>query len=187
VSTSPDDNEPGGQDRREQRDRLRQLGARIGGKTPGPPPWAWPNLNPSEAALTDVALDDFVETFNRIHATVVEEVIPQCWRRHPPLAQQLPVQLWAWWASHIAVTATVATAVDYYAKTLPDFQGRLSKLLGKGAATCRKGTHAGTTDPELIKATSFDPLGPVDITHRGEVTRRTLRQIDFGTFEGATG
>ena len=168
-------------------EQLRMLAARTDPKDPGTPPWAWVNLTADQAECLDSALDEFVETYNRIHATVVEEVIPQCWRRHPPLAQQLPVQLWAWWASHIAVTATVATAVDYYAKTLPDFQGRLSKLLGKGAATCRKGTHPGTTDPELIKATSFDPLGPADITHRGEVTRRTLRQVDFGTFEGATG
>ena len=109
----------------ESRDRLRQLGMRIANpKNPGPPPWCWVNLGATESALLDQALDQFVEHHNRIHACVVEEVIPQCWRKHPALAQVLPVQFWAWWASHIDVRATVPVALEYYSRQLPQRQPR---------------------------------------------------------------
>ena len=166
------------------REELRQLGLRIGGKTPGPPPWAWPNLSATEAATLDGALDEFVHTYNRIHAGVIEEVIPLCWRKHPPLAQELPVQFWAWWASHIDVRATVPTALEYYSRSLPGFQTRLPKLLGKGAVTCRKGQHVSPSDPELVTAIGFEVTPPAEDSGRGDTTRRTLHRNDFGTLEG---
>ena len=171
--------------RHESRDRLRQLGMRINNqKNPGPPPWCWVNLNASESALLDQALDEFVEHYNRIHATVVEEVIPRCWRKHPAMAQELPVQFWAWWASHIDVRATVPVALEYYSRGLPGFQTRLPKLIGKGGTNCRKGQHVAPTDPELIDAITFDMTGKVEDTGRSAPTRRLLHDEDFGTMEG---
>jgi len=170
--------------RHESRDRLRQLGMRINNqKNPGPPPWAWVNLTATESALLDQALDEFVEHYNRIHAAVVDEVIPRCWRKHPAMAQELPVQFWAWWASHIDVRATVPVALEYYSRGLPGFQTRLPKLIGKGATNCRKGQHVPATDPELLDATSFDLVGKVEDTARSEDTRRVLHRDDFGTME----
>ena len=168
----------------EQRDELRQLGLRIGGKTPGPPPWAWSNLTATEAATLDGALDEFVHTYNRVHASAMEEVIPLCWRKHPALAQEMPVQFWAWWASHIDVRATVPIALEYYSRSLPGFQTRLPKLLGKGGVTCRKGTHVSPSDPDRISAISFDVVPPAEDSGRGDATRRTLHRTDFGTLEG---
>jgi hypothetical protein len=171
--------------RSEARDHLRQLGMRIANpKNPGPPPWCWVNLGATESALLDQALDEFVGHYNRIHAGVLEEVIPRCWRKHPALAQELPVQFWAWWASHIDVRATVPVAVEYYSRGLPGFQTRLPKLIGKGATNCRQGNHVAPSDPELIDATSFAVVGKSEDTGRSPETRRALHQDDFGAMEG---
>ena len=171
--------------RSEYRDQLRQLGMRINNqKNPGPPPWCWVNLNATEAALLDQALDEFVEHYNRIRATVVDEVIPQCWRKHPALAQELPVQFWTWWAANIDVRATIAAVNEYHSRGLPGFQSRLPKLIGKGATNCRKGQHMAPTDPELIEAITVAGGVLVQDTARTPETRRVLRREDFGTMEG---
>jgi hypothetical protein len=111
------------------RDRMRQLAGRTSPKSPARPPWAWTNLSPDEATWLDDALDEFVETYNRIHVNSVDEVIPACWRLHPAAAQEMPVQFWAWWNAHVDPTATVAVAVDYYQRILPGFQTRVSTRL----------------------------------------------------------
>ncbi len=189
TTTSPlnnDDDAAQQQKTIKNRDWLRDLGSRIGNpKNPGPPPWAWTNLSTSEAQLIDQALDEYVEHYNRIHAAVVDEVIPRCWRKHPAVAQELPVQFWAWWASHIDVRATVPTALEYYTRSLPAFQSRLPKLLGKGATSCRKGHHMASTDPELIDAISFATVGRAEDTGRSQDTRQLLHREDFGTLEGS--
>lgn len=167
------------------RDRIRQLGGRASPKNPARPPWAWTNLSSDEATWLDDALDEFVETYNRIHAIGVDEVIPACWRLHPAAAQELPVQFWAWWNAHVDPTATVAVAVDYYQRVLPGFQTRLAtRLLGKSAVNCRKGRHAPAVDRDLTDAISFDTTGPAEATGRSPETRRVLHGMDFGTVEG---
>ncbi len=166
-------------------DQVHAVAARLDSRAPGTPPWAWPNLAPADAALLDRCLDEFVESYNRIHASKVEEVIPRCWRMHPPLAQELPVQFWAWWASHIDPKTSINNALEYYNRNLPAFQGRLeTRLLGKGAVNCRKGQHRNLVDPELTAAISYDALGPTEQTGRGPDNRRALHQTDFGTQEG---
>src|ERR1700710_1291985 len=65
-------------------EQLRLLAARTDPKSPGSPPWAWVNLTADQAEWLDSALDEFVETYNRIHAGTVEDVIPACWRLDPP-------------------------------------------------------------------------------------------------------
>lgn len=167
------------------RDRIRQLAARTSPKNPARPPWAWTNLTSDEAAWIDDALDEFVQTYNRIHVATVDQVIPACWRLHPAAAQELPVQYWAWWNAHLDPTATIAVAVDYYQRVLPGFQTRLAtRLLGKSAVNCRKGRHASTVDRDLTDAISFDTISPADGTGRSSETRRVLHETDFGTNEG---
>ena len=164
------------------RDRMRQLAARTSPKNPSRPPWAWANLTPDEAAWIDDALDEFVETYNRIHVNSVDEVIPPCWRLHPAAAQELPVQFWAWWNAHIDSAATIAVAVDYYQRVLPGFQGRLAtRLLGKSAVNCRKGRHTHAADRDLTDAISFDAT---DAAGRDPDRRRVLREMDFGYAQG---
>ena len=167
------------------RDRIRQLAGRTSPKNPARPPWAWTNLAADEATWVDEALDEFVETYNRVHVNSLDEVIPACWRMHPAAAQELPVQYWAWWNAHVDPTATVAVAVDYYQRVLPGFQSRLTtRLLGKSAVNCRKGRHAPAVDRDLTDAISFDTTGSTELTGRGPETRRVLREMDFGTTEG---
>ena len=164
---------------------LRIMAIRTDPKAPGGPPWAWPNLDLNEGAHLDAALDEFVNTYNRIHVAVLEDVIPACWRRHPALAQEMPVQFWAWWAAHIDPKATINGAVEYYNRTLPSFQTRLAqKLLGKGAGNCRKNIHSASTSDEIVNATSFPQVGLAEYTHRGPDTRRALHLTHFGTLEG---
>lgn len=123
---------------------MRILASRADPRTPTRPPWTWANLTVEEAQWLDLALDQFVSSYNHVQATRIEEVIPPCWRQHPGLTQELPVQLWAWWAAHLDEQSTVFVALDYYDRHLPAFKGRLSGgLLGKGAVNCRKTKHTG--------------------------------------------
>ncbi|GGM15868.1 hypothetical protein [Nakamurella endophytica] len=134
-------------------DRFLALATRADGRKVGTPPWAWANLSTQDAAWLDVALDGFVDAYNRVYATRVDEVIPRCWRLHPPLTHELPVQYWAWWAAHTDEDSTVITALDYYNRNLPAFQDRLRiRLLGPGATACRKGQHNVRDDRELTDA-----------------------------------
>lgn len=166
--------------------RFGMLAGRADHRKPGTPPWTWANLTADDAAWLDGALDEFVDTYNRVLAMKVDEVIPRCWRRHPALAQELPVQYWGWWAAHVDQAATVQTAQDYYGRNLPAFQDRLrTRLLGGGAVGCRKGAHSSRTDPDLIDAISFDTQ-PEDNTGMGEPTRQTLRLTDFAAMLRST-
>ncbi len=168
-------------------EQLRMLAARTDPKDPGTPPWAWVNLTADQAECLDSALDEFVETYNRIHAGTVEDVIPACWRLHPPLAQEMPVAYWAWWAAHTDPKSTVLTALEYYSRHLPGFQTRLrERLLGKGVVSCRKGSH---TRPAagVAAITSFGSNMPPEATGKAETTRKALRNIDFGVLWGQFG
>jgi len=145
------------------------------------------NLTADQAECLDSALDEFVETYNRIHAAAVEEIIPACWRLHPPLAQEMPVAYWAWWAAHADPKSTVLTALEYYSRHLPGFQTRLrERLLGKGAVSCRKGSHTRPA-ADVAHAASFDPNLPAEATGKAETTRKALRNIDFGVLWGQSG
>ncbi len=168
-------------------EQLRILAGRTDPKDPGTPPWAWVNLTADQAGCLDSALDEFVDTYNRIHAGAVEEVIPACWRLHPPLAQEMPVAYWAWWAAHADPKSTVSTALEYYSRHLPSFQTRLrERLLGKGAVSCRKGSHTRPA-ADVAQAASFDPTLPPEATGKAETTRKALRNIDFGVLWGRSG
>lgn len=169
-----------GQDRSQAAEQLRMLAARTDPKDPGTPPWAWVNLTADQAELLDAALEEFVETYNRIHAGTVEEVIPACWRLHPPMAQEMPVAYWAWWAAHADPKSTVTAALEYYNRHLPGFQARIrERLLGKGAVSCRKGNHARPA-ADAAAVSSWPSNLCSDATGRSEATRQTLRGIDFG-------
>lgn len=160
---------------------IQALSVRTSPKEPLLPPWSWPNLSLTEITQLDVALDQFVTSYNHVHAIELNEVIPGCWRRHPALAQELPVQFWAWYCSHTNPTATINQAVDYYSRTLPQFQERLrNRLLGKNATTCRKGEHSTVPDQELAGAISYTPIEHADTWGRGEPNRKTLQSIHFG-------
>ena len=123
---------------------LRSLAARLGAAPAdgGAAVWAWPNLDETEREACVRALDRYTAMFNDTFASAREETIPACWREHPPLAQELLVQFWAWYAAHLDPAATLATAVDFHERVLPGFQHRLrTRLLGAMASECRKGHH----------------------------------------------
>ena len=86
---------------------MRILAARADPRTAARPPWSSANLTDEETIWLDTALDRFVDTYNCTLAIRAEEFIPACWREHPSLAQELPVQLWAWWAANLDEQSTV--------------------------------------------------------------------------------
>lgn len=163
------------------------LAERTSPKNESRPPWSWPNLTVDEITDLDTALDQFVTTYNHVHVVSLDEVIPACWRQHPALAQELPVQFWAWWAAHSNPTSTINQATDYYGRILPQFQHRLqNRLLGKSAGRCRAGEHETMTDPDLARAIRFDPRDRSEERGRTEDNRTALHRTDFGTQVGRT-
>jgi hypothetical protein len=134
-------------------DDIRRLARRLDPKDPSTPPWSWTNLTSEEADWLDAALNGFVDDYNRTYVTTIEEVIPACWRQHPALAHELPVQFWSWWTAHLDPRYTVNQAADYYTRILPAFLTRVAtRLLGPGAVNCRKGNHARSSDPDVAAA-----------------------------------
>lgn len=161
---------------------IASLAVRASPKEVAGPPWSWPNLTLSEITQFDVALDQFVASYNYVHVAAIEEVIPGCWRLHPALAQEIPVQFWAWWSSHINPATTINQANDYYSRVLPQFQQRLAtRLLGRAAPNCRKGEHKDMINQEIAAAISFDPRDHAAGWGRSENTRALLHGTDFGT------
>lgn len=123
---------------------MRILAARVDPRTATGPPWSWANLTDEENVWLDKAIVAFVIAYNDTYTSQLDHVIPPCWRDHPALAAELPVQLWAWWAAHVDEQSTVAAALEFYDRHLPAFKSRLSvELLGRGAVNCRKGRHTG--------------------------------------------
>ena len=122
---------------------LRSLAARLGAAPAdgGAAVWAWANLDKTERETCARAIDRFAAMFNDTFADTREETIPACWRRHAPLAQELLVQFWAWYA-HLDPGGSILTALEYHDRHLPAFQTRLrTRLLGAMASECRKGAH----------------------------------------------
>lgn len=146
----------------------------------GRPPWTWSNLTEDEAEELDSLLDSFVACYNITLALQLEHIIPRCWREHPALAQELPVQYWGWWASHRDPRATPLAAMEYYNRHLPAFQGRLTALLGLSSGECRKGRHGSAVEQSVQDAAAVaSDLMESDTTARQALLQR-LRSIDMG-------
>lgn len=164
-------------------DDIRRLARRLDPKDPATPPWAWTNLTNEEADCLDAALDGFVDDYNRTYVITMEEVIPACWRLHPALAHELPVQFWSWWAAHLDPRATVNQAADYYTRILPAFHTRVAtRLLGTGAVNCRKGSHTRSADPDVSAAVAAVTMSVADPAQAHlRPPSNVLRLSSFGT------
>ena len=156
------------------------LSSLINPKTGGRPPWTWSNLTGEEAEELDGALDAFVASYNNTLALQLEHIVPRCWREHPALAQELPVQYWGWWAAHRDPRATPLAALEYYNRHLPAFQGRLTALLGLSSGECRKGRHGTAVDQTVRNAAAIaNDLSQSDPADRTAIVNK-LRSIDMG-------
>lgn len=151
----------------------------IAARDAGRPPWSWTNLTETEAQHLDQVLDPFVDTYNLTLTTTVEDVIPGCWRLHPGLVQEMPVQFWGWWSAHRDPKSTSLAALEYHNRHLPAFHQRLPKLLGRGASVCRKGNHTDT-DPAIAHAAHDAAHAATTITGRQELID-TWRSLTFGS------
>lgn len=163
-------------------DDIRRLARRLDPKDPATPPWAWTNLTSEEADWLDSALDGFVHDYNHTYVATIEEIIPACWRLHPALAHELPVQFWSWWTAHLDPRASINQAADYYTRILPAFHTRVTtRLVGPGAVNCRKGQHSRSSDPDVTTAANAAPTS----ARHGVTTAtiRSLRLVSFGTGE----
>jgi len=114
--------------------------------SPPPPPWTWSNLSEPAARDLDAAVQVWVIDYNRHLATKTEEIIPACWRQHPALTQELPVQYHGWLGVHRNPDATAQEALEYYTKYLPSFRERVADLLSPDALGCRSGAHKDPSD-----------------------------------------
>lgn len=144
------------------------------GPAPLPPRWAWSNLTVREAEDLDAKLDDWVGDYNRHLAVKMEHLVPACWRQHPCLAQELPVQFHGWAYIHRNGEASALEALDYYTKTLPSFRERVGDLLAPDASKCRMGRHPdrGLVFMEAIDRAATDTVaqGPNIIDILGKTT-----------------
>jgi len=151
------------------------------GGSSSPPPWTWSNLDEKPARDLDAAVQAWVGDYNRHLAVKVDEIIPACWRQHPALTQELPVQYHGWLGVHRDPDATSQQALEYYTKYLPSFRDRVKDLLAGDASKCRVGKHPAPSDPldQTITraATDLDARGPdiIDV----------LRATSFGPPEPA--
>ena len=164
-------------------DDIRRLARRLDPKDPSTPPWAWTNLTSEEANWLDAALDGFVDDYNHTYIATIEEIIPACWRLHPALVHELPVQFWSWWAAHLDPRGSINQAADYYTRILPAFHSRVSgKLLGPGAVNCRKGNHARSADPDVGAAATTAGTAAADPTRIDlRPPLNSLRLTSFGS------
>lgn len=120
------------------------------------PPWAWMNLNEDQAHVMEAALHAWVVTYNDNLVLEADDIIPACWRLHPPLVQVLPVMFWSWHNTHRHPQATASGALDWQLRMLPTFQARLARLIGDNAARCRRGEHAD--GDELLSSDAAEDL-----------------------------
>jgi hypothetical protein len=146
------------------------------GDSPPPPPWTWSNLDEKPARDLDAAVQAWVGDYNRHLAVKVDEIIPACWRQHPALTQELPVQYHGWLGVHRDPDATSAQALEYYTKYLPSFRDRVKDLLGGDASKCRVGKHPEPSDPLDRTIT----LAATDLAAHGPDIIDVLRRTTFG-------
>ena len=145
-------------------------------------PWTWSNLSAAQAQVLEDLVDHFVGEYNRNLVIAPDELIPPCWRRHAVLAQEMPVQFWAWWSAHMDPSGTVLGAQEYYNRHLPAFQQRLAtRLLGKNGTACRKGNHpASGDDPVADSLAAFANVDDERAVGRSAANLRARQAVSFG-------
>ncbi len=128
------------------------------------PGWSWSNLSTQEAEDLDADLDRWVADYNGQLAIRMEHIIPACWRQHPALVQELPVQFFAWGYLHRDPSAGIIDVLGYYTRSLPSFRDRVADLLAPDPSGCRSGHHTdrGSVLHRAIEraATDTEARGP---------------------------
>ena len=144
------------------------------------PPWAWMNLDEDQADTLEAALHAWVVTYNDTMVLEAGDIIPACWRWHPPLVQLLPVLFWSWHNTHRHPQATAAAALDWHLRMLPTFQARLDRMVGDNAARCRRGEHE--VGDELLSADAAEDLFETCRSYRPDgLDLDRARSQSFGT------
>lgn len=144
------------------------------------PPWAWMNLDEDQADTLEAALHAWVVTYNDTMVLEAGDIIPACWRWHPPLVQLLPVLFWSWHNTHRHPQATAAAALDWHLRMLPTFQARLDRMVGDNAARCRRGEHE--VGDELLSADAAEDLLETCRSYRPDgLDLDRARSQSFGT------
>ena len=129
-----------------------------------------------DARTLDAAVQEWVNDYNANLATIEDQVIPACWRQHPALTQELPVQFHGWQAAHRDPQATPFQALEYYTRFLPSFRDRITTLLAPDPLQCRTGQHP-PADAGLAHTIE---RAATDVAARGPDIIDVLRQTTFG-------
>lgn len=143
------------------------------------PPWTWPALDRTERAGLARMIDIWVDSYNRVHATSEDDLLPPCWRQHPGLATELAVQVWHWYAIHTDPRATVAAAAEFYGRHLPGFRGRVDHMLGRSPGECRSGQHPSSWRKDVDDARAVHIAYPHDAA-RDDADVVLLGALHFG-------
>lgn len=139
------------------------------GSKKGPCPWAWRYLTDQNQAETLWAqVGDFAAWLQRTYLDEahIEVNLPQCWRQHPLLVEELTALMLAWQAAYTdGSTEPNADPAYWHERYLPDFLSRLHPI----DRLCLTGHHSptvhsiGPPDPEAFKA--FLPASPQELPH----------------------
>lgn len=97
------------------------------------------------ARLPSPALEETVRWLHQVarwlnvsYAWRPEQVIPPCWRKHPPLAHDLAVLAFG---RYLAYETSTTAHPSRWHDDLGAFQARMLFALGENARDCRKGAH----------------------------------------------
>lgn len=147
---------------------------------PPRPPWTWSLLSTDEAAMLAHMIHTWVISYNQIHATRREHIVPACWPAHPGLATELAVWVWHWHDAH-TMASTPAQAAEFYTRHLPAFKTRIREHLGSSPDKCQQGEHVD--DWRYDTQPLLETFGPHP-THEGEL--HALAVLDYGFEQGPT-
>ena len=88
-----------------------------------PPPWNWRALDREDAAALWQELADWVGWLCGRYP--LADVLPQCWRRHPELVEELTAVYVAWQAAYELPGANPTAPAEWHDRWLPGLEHRL--------------------------------------------------------------
>lgn len=125
-------------------------------------PWSWDSLTPELTAPLSRALVAWVLDYNDNFVTRPAHLVPMCWPVHRGLAREIAAMYAHWMRAFHHANATPSEATDFYTRTLPGFQSRITDWLGPNPQKCQGGEH--------------DPHWDQDVAERINKVRGSARQ-----------
>lgn len=164
--------------------------AGLYGVAPLPRPWAPASLGAELAEEVAGQLAEFADLLNDVYAVDERELLLSCWPRHRPLVLELAALAAVWVEANQSLGATARAALEFHAKHLPEFYGRLRGrgYFGLGEERCRPGRHHDGWRPAARKLGSGTGLvAGVDVEQVVAAVEELRGVPGFVTPEGSAG